>query len=257
MTLEEIREEAWSVGRETGADDASRYWSTAEMNRYINRAYFRMARETKCIRDSITPSICRISVAPPTDEADLIAKAATDSWYAQDLAWYNDSNSWLYGSLVAPYSYSLSPLVLAIDEVKWTSLPWKLTKVSVSKWQGNAYWEQVKGTPTEYCTDLDSKRIALNYRMESSDTLRLWVRRMPLVKLVNDSDVPELIDHYQEFLLEGVLAQMYAKQDVETFNVTKVQENEAIFVRNMDDVKNKEAWINDKLNSNGSLSAFR
>lgn len=257
MTLKELREEAWSAGRETGTDDNSRYWSKAEMNRYINKAYFRIARETKCIRDSITPSICRILVAPPTDEADLILKAATDSWYAQDLSWYNDPTSWLHSSLVAPYSFPLSPAILSIDEVKWATTGWRLTKVSVTKWQDNVFWEQVKGIPTEYCTDLDSNRIALNFRSETSDTLKLSVRRMPLSKLVDDTSVPEIKESYQEYLLEGILAQMYAKQDIETFNVTKVRENEAIFVKNMDDIKNKEVLINDRLSINHSLSAFR
>lgn len=257
MTLKELREEAWAVGRDTGTTDSSRYWSTAEMNRYINKAYFTMARETRCIKDSLTQSICRITVAPPTDLADLTSKATTDSAYAQDLAWYNDSNSWLYNKLVAPYSIPLSPLILSIDEAKWTNIALELKKVSSVKWQTNPFWEQVVGTPTEYATDLDSNRIALNYRLQTSDTLKLCVRRMPLAKLAADTDSPEFPSHYHDFLLEGVLAQMYAKQDTETFSVTKTKENEAAFLKNIDKVKGIEFRLNDRLLSNGSLDAFR
>jgi len=57
MTLEEIRQECWDEARETATNDIDRLWTTSEMNRYINRVYRNIARETRCIRDSITPDI--------------------------------------------------------------------------------------------------------------------------------------------------------------------------------------------------------
>jgi len=216
-----------------------------------------MARKAKCIRDSITPSICRITVAPPVDLADLTAKAATDVFYAQDLAWYSDTNSWLYNQLVAPYSFTLSPKILKITECKWTTSQWKLTKVSVQKWQTNPWWEQVIGMSTEYATDLDSNRLALNFRVGSADTLRLTVKRMPLADLVKDSDVPEFREDYHLLLLNGILWQMLSKTDAETLNVAKAEEYRLKFLQDIDEVKQQEELLETKLNVHYSGSAFR
>ncbi len=257
MTLKELRDEAWAVARETAILDSDKLWSTAEMNRYINRVYFYIARETKCIRDSVTASVCRITSAPPVDLADLTAKAASDAWYAQDLAYYNDPNSWLYGKLVAPNSYPLSDKILEIEECKWTSRQWRLTKVSCKKWQVNPYWEQVMGMPTEYCTDLDNGRLTINFRSDSSDTLRLQVRRLPLTRLTNDTDVPEFREHYQDFMLNGILYQMYSKQDAEAFDEAKATKYYQLYMADVDEVQQQDIILDDRLRPNQSMDAFR
>jgi len=258
MTLKEIREEAWEIARDVALVDQDRLWPSREMNKYINRAYKQIARDTKCIKDSITPSVCRISVAPPADLADLTSKATSDSFYAQDLAWYNDSNSLLYGQLVTPYSLPLSDKILKIVEAKWTNVMWKLVKVSVQKWQVSPIWEQVIGSfATEYATDLDSKRIALNYRTASSDTLKLVVRRMPLANLVNDADTPEFPEDYHYAFLNGVLWQMFSKTDAETLNKVKADEYHAKFLVDIDTVKKEEELLDTRLNVHSAMGAFR
>lgn len=258
MTLDDLRQEAWNLARETATVDADRLWSESEMNLYINRVYRFIARETKSIRDSITPSVCRITVAPPTDLAALTSLAATDSWYAQDLAWYNDTGSWLYHQLVSPYSLPLSPLILRIDEAKWTINQWRLTKVSVTKWQTNPWWEQVIATmSTEYATDLDNNRIALNYRTQTSDTLKLHVRRMPLTDLSADTDVPELRLEYHDFMLNGILYWMYSKQDSQTFDAAKALDFKSKFMEDVDYIKQQDTLLDNRLRPNSSLDAFR
>lgn len=76
MNLGQIRKEAWDWARETGTTDQQRLWTTTEMNRYINRIYRHIARETKCIRDATTTAVCRITVTP---EQDLELYDQTDS----------------------------------------------------------------------------------------------------------------------------------------------------------------------------------
>lgn len=258
MTLSDLREEAWDIARETGTSDQDRLWSTKEMNRYINRVYRKIAKETRCIRDSVTPEVCRVEVKPPADLAELTTLAATDSFYEQDLNWYNSSSSWLYGKLVTPYSVPVSPLILRIDEAKWTNVQWKLAKVSVSKWQVNPWWEQVIGTmATEYATDLDVNRIALNYRSTNTDTIRLHVRRMPLKDLVADSNVPEFRIEYHDRFLNGVLEQMYSKQDSQAFDQVKALDFGARFKEDIDYIKREEEIFDNKLKANGSMDAFR
>lgn len=258
MNLKQLREEAWDIAREISAIDQDRLWTTREMNRYINRVYRYIARETKCIRDSETASICRVAVTPPADLAALTAQAGTGDVYAvQDLAWYNDPNSWLYQTLVAPYVFTLDPLVLDIDEVKWTTKQWRLNKVSVNKWQINPYWEQTIGMPTEYCTDLTNNKFALNFRDTTGDTLRIIVRRMPLVDLSADTDTPEFRTHYHDFMINGILWQMYSKQDAEAIDKAKAAEYYALFMKDVDEIKQQETILDQRLKPNHSMDAFR
>jgi hypothetical protein len=257
MNLAQIRSEAWDIAREIGTTESTRLWRQSEMNRYINRTCRHIAKETKCIRDSVTASLCRIASSPPASIGALTTLAATDAWAAQDLAWYNSSTSWLSGRLVAPYSYPLSQLVVDIDECKWSTRQWKLTKVSVSKWRSNPWWEQVVGMPTEYATDGDNGRLFINFRSDTSDTLKLAVRRLPLLDLANDTDEPEFRTHYHDFIVNGVLWQMYSKQDAETFDLSKSGDFKGAFLKDLDEIKQQESIINSRLLVNNALDGFR
>lgn len=254
MTLAEIRQECWDEARETATNDIDRLWTKAEMNRYINRIYRVIARETRCIRDSIS---YRIISAPPATLADLQAAALTDPFAAQDLDWYNSPDSWLYGQLVAPYSFPLDPLIIDVEECKWTLQQWKLRKVSVTKWQANPWWEQVIGMATEFATDGDTNRIFVNFRTTGTDTLKLFVRRLPKVDLVNDADVPEFKSDYHDFFKNGVLSLMYRKQDSQAFDAAKSIDYEGKFNRDLDEIKQSEALLDNRTRANGSMDAFR
>ena len=257
MNLKELRDEAWSVAREVGTTEADRLWTTADMNRYINRVYHYIAKETRCIRDAVTPSVCKIDVAPPTDLAALEALALVDASAADDLAEYHREGSWMYHTLVAPRIFPLSPLILDIDEIKWHDLPWKLTKVSVTKWQQNPKWEQVTGYPTEVATDYHSGYLAVNYRFTGTDSLRLTVKRLPLVKLIKDTDVPELKLNYHDLMLNGILSQMYAKQDAECLDLDKQVDYGQKYANDVDEIKRQEALFDQRLRPNCSMEAFR
>jgi len=249
MNLKQIREEAWDIARETAIRDSDRLWSTKEMNRYINRIYRLIARETKCIRDAITPSITQIPSVP--------VDYTTFTPGTEDYRLANDINSWIYHTDVAPYIYPLDPLILDIDEIKWTERAWRLTKVSVSKWQVNPFWEQVLGMPTEYATDYSNGVIALNFRSDSADTLRLIVRRMPLKDLIADADIPEFRTHYHDFMINGILWQMYSKQDAETFDGVKAVDYKTMWLSDLDEIKQQETILDQRLRVNFSMNAFR
>lgn len=249
MNLSDIRNEAWDVARETGTNDTDRLWTTREMNRYINRVYRFIARETKCILDATTTSICNIS--------SNIIDYTTYTPGTQDYIWANDPSSWLYQRDVCPYIYDLSPLIIDIEEVKWTIRQWRLTKVSVKKWQTNPWWEQVVGMPTECATDYANNKLAINFRSESNDTLRLVVRRMPLTDLIADTDIPEIRTHYHDFFLNGILAQMYSKQDSQTIDPVKAVDYQARFTADIDEIKQQEIILDQRLKPNNALMAFR
>ena len=249
MNLKEIREECWGIARDTAMIDQDRLWPTIEMNRYINRTYKYIAKETKCIRDSITPAVCFISVTP----RDYTTVTSGDP----DYVWLNDSGSWLYHRNVSKNLFDIHPSILAIDECKWTTKQWKLKKVSVQTWQANPWWEQVVGMPTEYATDLTSGKLAINFRAEDTDTLRCVVRRLPIVNLVNDTDSPEYRLSYHELMLNGILEQMFSKTDAETLNKVKADDYAQKFKSDIDEIKQEETLLEERLRVNYSLDAFR
>lgn len=259
MNLKEIRSEAWDIARETATNDQDRLWSTREMNRYINRTYKNIAKETRCIKDSVTASLCLIPVAP-VDYTTYVAGTL-------DYIWANTLNDpldplsggkyWLYHKDVSPLTYTLDPSILDVVEVKWTDRQWRLTKVSVSKWQINPWWEQVVGMPTEYCTDYSTGKLTLNFRADFEDTLRLIVKRLPLVDLIADTDIPEFRLNYHELMINGILWQMYSKQDSQAFDGIKAETYRQMYLKDLDEIKQQEAYLEERLRPNHSMDGFR
>jgi len=245
MNLSEIREECWAIARDTAITDSDRLWPTDEMNRYINRVYQQIARETLCLRDSTTVDICLMN----SDPVDW----TTYEEGTLDYIWANDPNSWLYHKDVCPYLYPLHDSIIKIHEVKWSYRQWKLTPVSVTKWQHNVWWEQVIGMPTEYALDLETGKLAVNFRSQSSDILRMLVSRMPTTLLSNDADIPEFRTAYHTSFYNGVLALMYSKEDADTINEKKAAEHRELFKDDIDEIKQSEHIIHQRLRPNYPL----
>lgn len=239
MNLLELRSEAWDYAREVTSEDANRLWPKAHMDRYINRIYRHIARETRCIKDALS-SICHIDATPTTDHI-----------------YYDNPASWLYQQTVAPNNYQLDPKILDVEEVKWTTQQWRLTPVSVAKWQTNPWWEQVVGLPTEYALDYSTGYLTVNFRSTVADTLRLVVRRLPLANLEEDEDIPEFRESYHDYFLNGVLWQMFSKRDAETLDQAKANEFFVLFQKDLDEIKQEEAKLGARLRPNSSLDAFR
>jgi hypothetical protein len=270
MILKDIRQECWDIARETATNDNDRLWTKAEMNRYINRVYRLIAKETRCIRDDIS---YRITSTPYANYAALQAAAVTDPYAAEDVLRITTTGSWFYvdpdpaetyaarldaqAQTICPYVYALDPKIIDVEEAKWTSRQWRLTKTSVKKWQMNPYWEQVIGMPTEYATDLGTNKLVLNFRGTTADTLKLVVRRLPLADLVADTDYPEFRESYHDFFRYGVLEQMYSKQDTQAIDLAKATDYKALFKADLDEIKQQEALLDERLRPNYSMGAFR
>jgi hypothetical protein len=219
------------------------------MNRYINRIYRYIARETQCIKDSSTPAVCILDVNT-VDYTSLTAGTL-------DYIWANEVGNWLYHRNVTPYLLALHPSILQIDEIKWLNWPYRLHKVSSQKWMENTWWERVIGSyATEYATDLKTGYIALNYRSETSSQLQLHVRRLPIADLVADADIPEFRAHYHDYIINGVMMHMYRKRDAETIDEAKAAEFERAFLMDVDEIKQQESQLEDMLRPNASLGAF-
>jgi hypothetical protein len=174
-----------------------------------------------------------------------------------DLPLLSIATAFTYAQPFTPLTLPLHKSILDIDEVKWTKKPWKLLKVSVTKWQVNPYWEWIAGIPTEYATDYSINRIALNYRATEADTLRLSVKRMPLTDLTLDADEPEFRENYHDFMLNGILMHMYGKQDAQCFDGEKKDTYERKFFEDVDNIKQQEQILDQRLKPNAALDAFR
>jgi hypothetical protein len=256
MNLSEIRNECWGIARETAEDDSNRLWTTREMNRYINRIYFKIARETRCIRDATTPAVCRIACAPPASLEELTTSAATNAFAAVDLADYNDSASWAYETLMAPNAFPKHAAIIDIDEVKWNGSWFTLTPVSVNKWRQSSFWERRTGVATEYALDYTTGYIALNSRVTEADTLRLSVKRIPLTVLSANSDIPEIPLNYHDFFVNGVLWLMYSKKDSQTLDKEASAKYYADFLVDMDEIKRQEMRLEQRLDVNYPMPGF-
>lgn len=249
MNLGEIKQECWELTRDTALEDEDKLWPSNEMDRYINRIYRDIARKTLCISDSTSPEVCQIQSAPINHSTYIPGSL--------DYTWANDPNSWLYHKDVAPYLYPLHPSVLQVREAKWNVRPWKLVIVSSGKWRENPWWEQVIGAPTECALDLENGKLALNFRSEDSDIIRLYVNRLPLVDLVTDDDVPEFKEDYHYLFLNGVLNLMYRKHDADTFDKEKAAAAMDQYLLDVDEIKAQESMIHRRLRPNYSMGAFR
>jgi hypothetical protein len=249
MDLAAIRDEAWDMAEDTATIDKDRFWPKAQMNLFINRIHRHIARETRCIKDATTPEVCLIASEP----VNYLAYAAG----TLDAMWAANPSSPLYQMDVCPYLFDIHPTILEIKEVKWVTKLWEVTKASVKKWQQNPIWEQDLGDAIEYATDLESKKIALNFRGQTADTLQLQVTRLPLNKMVKDADLPEFRDHYHDFFLNGVLWLMYSKPDAETFDMVKASTHKKAFEADIDEIKQAEIVLARQLNTNHSLGVFR
>lgn len=224
MTLKEIREECWDVARDTASIDQDRLWPTKEMNRYINRIYRKICKETACLVDSVS-TFTQISITGSNENPAAI---------------YID----------------LDPRILFIEEAKWATGGWFVREVSVSKWT-NPLWETFSGPPTEFALDWSVNKLAFNFKPNITDTLKLRVRRMPLVNLVSDTDSPEFKVQYHDYFINGVLWQMYLKQDAEAFDKSKAEEFKQLFLKDLDDMKKEVQSLTHYNLVDNSQLAFR
>jgi hypothetical protein len=75
--------------------------------------------------------------------------------------------------------------------------------------------------------------------------------------LITDEDIPELKTDYHDFFKNGVLSLMYAKHDSQTLDPTKMVDYKSKFLLDLDEIKQSEALLNNRLRVNASLDAFR
>jgi hypothetical protein len=84
----------------------------------------------------------------------------------------------------------------------------------------------------------------------------MTVRRLPFTNLSADTDSPEFRHSYHDYFINGVLAQMYSKQDAQAFDMKKAAEYEIAFQKDIDEIKQQETIYEQKLRVNTPMAAF-
>jgi hypothetical protein len=253
MNLQEIIDQCRDQARDDGILDVDRLWPDADMVRYANRVYNKIARKTLCIADSTTPEVCVLALTP-VDYTTYVAGTL-------DYIWANDTAHPLYQLDVNPYLAPLHDSILEIEEIKSLTQIRRITKGILSQWRQNLQWEGLVTQPTEYTNEIQSNMIAFNGRQETAETFQLSVKRMPLTAFVvasMDTQTPEFRINYHEYFYNGILELMYQKQDAETLDKAKANDYKEEFLDDIDEIKRQELIVlNDQISANHSLSAFR
>lgn len=191
MTLQEIRQKNRQMLDDSTKVDSKRYWPNAELNEYINTVIEEFAEQTLCLTDSLTDSVCLIT---------LVANQR---------------------------HYTISDAILHIQTAQpsWQTQP--LDKQSVVTI--NTGWLTDIGLPHSYLLDYNTNRLSLTSAPAtvSGETIRLTVNRLPLADIAADDDTPEIPRQYHRQLTDGVLALAYSKQDSEVYNPSKAKSHRA------------------------------
>ena len=187
MLLSEIRQKVRNMLDDNAKRDTQRYWPNTDIDEYINACIEEMCERTQCVTDSLTDSVCLIT---------LVANQR---------------------------HYTLSSAVLDIQTVQpsWQDAP--LTQQSVAT--VSAGWLSDVGLPTSYLLDYSDGKLSLTSAPTAvtTETLRLSVTRLPVSELVAAGDEPDIPRQHHRKLFNGVLGLAYDKQDSELYNPAKAK----------------------------------
>lgn len=183
--------------RDECSDLAEPYlWSDLQLYRYLNEAQEKFCRETFGIEDSTTPEICRLAVVPGTDWYTLSKKVlkirgATRADTGRAIRLLNAEKAPQEGVLFDGRPGPLNALVQGLEKSKLRAWP----------------------LPNE------------------TMTVNLSVFRLPLDTIDDRGDQElEIDEQHHMALLHWMKYRAYAKDDVETLDLRKSQNNQAQFM---------------------------
>lgn len=178
-------------------EDADRYWDDDELNEYIQDAANVFCRLTKIIRDSLTDSVCLLTVQAGSQHVKLSSLIILSA-----------------GIERAKPSWSTEPLTLTtLDEIT----------------KDQPTWEDDEGDPDCYLLNYSSGYLSLNRKLQTDGTIRLTGRRMPLRTMSDDEDEPEFNPLYHSMLYDYILYRAFSKQESEIYNPQKAEKHLILF----------------------------
>lgn len=137
--------------------------------------------------------------------------------------------------------YPLNDLVLDIKRVQLPSQRQPLEKMGYKALDDHKEdWQTRERTPTGYAMDMDTNTLYLSHIPITNETMKLTVVRLPLQKMVDDTDQPEIAAQYHYDLVYWVLSLVYQIRDSDINDPDLALKYEAKFERRFG-VK-KSAW---------------
>lgn len=207
MTLQDLFDEQRGILD----DEATPYlWSDAELLRYNNKTVDRLATDAFLITDAATAAVCQISL-----------------------------------TLLLGAHYTKHAKIIKVRECRLTGYTIPLTRVDLPWLQSHfSTWQSVSpSVPRFFSEDLTSGKISFIPAPDAAYTADLIVYRRPLTTellvLSAMTASPIIDERYHKYILNGVLAQAYGKQDAETFDRNLQLKYEALFQKDINKAFNE------------------
>ena len=207
MTLQDLIDEQRGL-----LDDgtAPYLWSDVELLRYNNKAVDRLATDAFLISDAATAAVCQVAL-----------------------------------TLLLGSHYAKHAKIVKVRECRLTGYTTPLTRVDLP-WLQSHYstWQSAAAAlPRYFSEDLTSGKISFIPAPNAAYTANLIVYRRPLTTELLVLSVltasPIIDERYHKYILNGVLAQAYGKQDAETFDRNLQLKHEALFQKDIDKAFNE------------------
>lgn len=126
--------------------------------------------------------------------------------------------------------YEYSSLIHSIRRVAYDGKPLERTGKDVLD-SGSYRWETRVGKPTAFVLDMDKQRLRFDFIPEVDAEIKLTVYRLPLVKMSEDTDRPEIPSHYHFDLVHWIKHLAYSRDDTDVYNKQLMRDTEMDFIR--------------------------
>jgi hypothetical protein len=187
-------------------------WSDVELLRYNNKAVDRLATDAFLISDAATAAVCQVSL-----------------------------------TLLLGAHYTKHAKIVKIRECRLTGYTIPMTRADLPWLQSHfPTWQSMDpANPRFFSEDLTSGKISFIPAPDAAYTANLIVYRRPLTTELLALSTAGLIaspiidERYHKYILNGVLAQAYGKQDAETFDRNLQVKHEVLFKKDLDKAFNE------------------
>lgn len=188
--------ELLEVFRDEVSDLVAPYlWSDALLYRYMDEAQKMFCRKTEGIEDASTPAVCRVSVVAGTD------------WYP------------------------LSPKILKVREAVVTATGKPIAVMNMEKASVKGVRFDGRPGPLKvFVAGLEKQKLRAWPMPAEDSTVELRVFRLPMADITDAGDQEfEIDEQHHMALLLWMKHRAYLKEDAETFDRGKAEQNEARF----------------------------
>lgn len=168
---------------------------------------------------------------PDTEVLRFLAEAEDEGCIRGGLIFDNSSAFCTIAIAAGEQTKTLDALILSIDYASLTDAAGNVYVLNptdrIEMDRTRPDWRTAARRPDGFIHD--DKTLTLNAPADAAYTLKLEVRRLPLVAIDSADSVPEIHAMHHRHLVQWALHRAYSKPDTETLNKGKAEEAEARF----------------------------